>query len=394
MQRYIVVTVLTLVALALNACGPKAADFYTQGITQLNSYDCPNSISSFKTASDMEFEDEGKWYPIYLMSLGISRYYCNDLEIAISSFRAVDQYVELRSNISADKKALEFVKSSSQRLYQLTEREETLYHFYMGMINYKQGNFKDALIEFKKVDVIADGVYSKLPLVALARGLTYQKLGERDNALVAFRRVIEQNPFSPVGYKLAIQVETDESNRTVFITQLKDKCGLDYVKPALDEVPVVSLIECRGEMNKEKASFQMKFDDVSSSCLIFDPVRPDFDFGAFAANVAKEVASKVARDAMKDAAGSLIPGGSLIAGLFLGGDEADNRAWHSLPDYFVADVVYLKKDKTYSVKLENEVVGQKGSLWTGFKDQYKTVSRVVDFDVRRTDVFSTNMSSN
>ncbi len=364
-----------VIALVFIGCGPKAANFYTQGMGELNSYNCV-AVDNFKKAADMEFEKEGNWYPIYMMSLGQGRYYCNTFPDALKAFQTIDQFVVLRSERSGAVKAVEFLKSSSKREYELTEREETLYHYYMGVLNYDMGNYSDAMIEFKKVDYIAEGVYSKLPLVALMRGLTYAKLGEIDNALVGFRKVMEQIPHSPIGYKLAILTETNQTNIDLYTRQLKDSCGVEYAKPGVDEMGVVTLIECKGELNKKNTTLMLTYNELSSTATLLDPVQPDFNFGAFAGGILKDIASKVMRDAAKNAAASIIPGGGILAGLFFGGDEKDTRAWQTAPDYFLADVVNLKKNSTYSIYAHNNETG---------------ATRTLSYDVKEANIVALNM---
>ena len=66
--------------------------------------------------------------------------------------------------------------------------------------------YQDALVELKKVDYIAEGTYSALPLASLMRALLYVKLGENDNAMVGFKKLVESKKMSSV----AATVDADQ----------------------------------------------------------------------------------------------------------------------------------------------------------------------------------------
>lgn len=372
MKKLFLLLFITFTFFFFTGCGMTAGDYFVRGTAEMQQYQCAESTNDLKTAADMELEDEGDWYPIYMLQLGLSRYYCDDLDGALKAFMTIDQYAVLRSNRDALEKGFEFLKSKGNRTYELPEREETLLHYYMGMINYKKGNFEDAMVEFKKVDYIAEGNYSQLPLIALMRGLTYERLGDESNAFVAYKKVAEQNPESPVGYLLCYRLESAEGNKTFWENEYKSKFNQDIGNITSRGKEILTIVECQNGLDNEY-SFVLNYSDIESRAYLFDTVIPDFDFGDFAAGVLSEVGSKLARDATKRVAANLIPGGGLIAGLFLGGDEAEQRAWTGLPQLFVVDATYvpegnynldikyyedgdLEKSKTLIINTENEVV--------------------------------------
>jgi len=339
MKNIIVFISVTCFLLFLISCAPTAATYYEAGTKQFVQDDC-NSVQNFEKASEMEIEDDGDCYPTYMLSLGLARYNCNDYQGALKAFQTVDFYVFKRSNREAEEKGFDFLKSKGNRLYELTEREETLLHYYMGMIHFKLGNYSDALVEFKKVDYIAEGNYSKLPLVALMRGLTYEELGEQDNALVAYKKIIEQNHQSPVGYYLAIRLEPDEGNRDVLKQMLSDSCGIQYTEPQQHQCTIIVLLEGKGTLDSDE-NIEIRYAAENHQVRLFDVVNPEFDFGKFSAGVIKEVGSALARDLMKNVASQFIPFGGSIVNAFLGGEKAEDRYCAILPGYFIADVMYV-----------------------------------------------------
>ncbi len=360
----------------LSGCGMGAHDYFVRGSSELEEYKCDESINDFKMAADMELEDEGDWYPIYMLGLGISRYYCNDIDGSLNAFGAIDQYTVLRSNRDDLEKGFEFLKSKGERTYELTEREETLLHYYLGMINFKKGNYEDAMVEFKKVDYIADGNYSKLPLIALMRGLTYEKLNDESNAFVAYKKVAEQNPDSPVGYLLSYRMENTDGNKLYWETELKNKFNIDVKNLVSQGKEFITIIECKNGLDSEY-KFALNYNNYNSRAYLFDVVDPDFDFGDFAAGVLKEVGSKVARDLIKNIAANVLPGGGLIAGLFLGGDKAEQRAWVNLPQLFVVDVSYIPEG-SYDLNIEY------------YEDQDLEKEKSLNVDTRDNIIFVTN----
>ena len=238
MKKTLLLLTLFGVGIILTGCSMSAKDYFVKGTEEMKQYKCTESMNDLKMAADMEYEDEGDWYPIYMLGLGLSRYYCNNLDSALNAFGSIDQYAVLRSDRDAIEKGFEFLKSKGNRTYELTEREETLLHYYLGMINFKKGNYEDAMVEFKKVNYIADGNYSKLPLIALMRGLTYEKLNDNSNAFVAYKKVVEQNPESPVGYILCYRLENTEGNKLYWENELKSKFNID-IKSLRDRKSVV-----------------------------------------------------------------------------------------------------------------------------------------------------------
>lgn len=349
MIRKIIYSIALLYAVLLTGCAMGPQGFFALGNEKIKKYDCQSS-ADYQKAAEMELEDEGDWYPIYMLSLGLSRYYCSDYDGALKAFGVLDQYAVLRSDRGAAEKTFEFLKSKGNRSYELTEREETLLHFYMGMINFKKAQFEDAMVEFKKVDYIADGVYSSLPLVALMRGLTYEKLNDKGNALVAYKKVAEQNKLSPVGFMLAYRLEIAEGNKKYWATELKNKFDIDVQSIPFNKKEIFTIVECANGL-PSNYKFNITYNQIVNRAYLLDAVNPDFSFGDFASGVLKEVGSKLARDLVKQGAASLIPGGGLIAGLFLGGDKAENRAWMNLPEIFIVDIAYLDEG-AYNVKVQ------------------------------------------
>jgi tetratricopeptide (TPR) repeat protein len=348
----ILVGISSLVSMCLVGCGMSARDYYQKGVREMNVYDCA-SDSSFKQAAAMEFEDEGNWYPVYMMSAGLSRIYCGNYEGALKAFQTIDQFVVRKSEQGAGTKAAEFLKTSSKRTYELTDREETLLHFYMGLASYELGRYDDALVELKKVDYIAEGTYSRLPLASLMRGMIYLKLGESDNALVAFRKVIEVNPKLPAGYTLAILASQGASTKNYLKKALLDSCGIQFVEPKPEEKTVLVVVEMT-HWNNDEYVYRTQYDERNSRAFVLDAVDPDFDFSKFTAKVVKDVASSLARDAASRATFGL-------SGLFFGGGGSDERSWATLPSMYLADVVILSKSQVAASVLRNDEGKIKGS---------------------------------
>jgi tetratricopeptide (TPR) repeat protein len=323
----------------LNGCAMKAIDYYNEGRTQLNIYNCA-SDTSFKRASEMEFTDEGNWYPIYMMSLGLSRLYCEEYAGALKAFQTVDQFTVKKSQVSDAAKVGEFIKSSSRRMYELSDREETLLHYYIGIANYQLGNYEDALIELKKVDYIAQGTYAALPLSSLTRSLIYLKLGQVDNAMVGIRKAIEVDPKSALAYKLAVLYAPSETDKEFFRRSLQEKFNITFVPPAPDEKPTLVFYEFDSKYEPEY-TLKTSYGGNTSAASFVDAVDPDFDFGKFVGGVMKEMASGVARDVASRATCGL-------SSIFTGGNERDERGWHTLPRYFIGDVAYVREGPTDS----------------------------------------------
>lgn len=350
MNARIIILLVVISSFYLIGCGMNAKDYFLRANTELEQYECEKATQDFKIAADMELEDEGNYFPIYMLGLGLSRYYCNDLEGSLKSFGSIDQYTILRSNRDAVTQGMDFLKSKGNRVYELTEREETLLHYYMGMINFRLENYEDAMIEFKKVDFIAEGNYSKLPIVALMRGLTYEKLGDQSNAFIAYKKIVEQNPESPVGYILSHRLEPNEGNRTFWENELKSKFQIQIQKSSDSAEEILTIIECQNYPSNDDNYF-VEYDAQKTKVYLFDTVNPDFSFADFAGGMLKEVGSKMARDLTKNVAASLIPGGGLLAGLVLGNDKAEDRAWFQLPKFFLVDLSYIDKNSLRSIKI-------------------------------------------
>jgi len=333
-----------------SGCSPTAKDYFVKGNEAMQEYNCSEATKNLKIASEMEIEEEGELYPIYMLGLGLTRYYCNDLKEALNTFTAIDKYTVLRSNRSVVEKGVEFLKTKNDRTYELSEREETLLHYYMGVINFKLENYEDALIEFKKVDYIADGNFSKLPLIALMRGMTYEKLNDLSNALVAYKKIIEKNPLSPVGYIMGLRLEIDEEKKIGWQNKLLTDFNIDVKNLTANGKEIITIIECNEELSSDY-KFQINYNDFKTQAYFFDAVDPEFKFDDFANGVIKEIASSYARNTIRNIAESLIPGGGLLTGLILGGSSAERRYWYNLPNSFVVDVCYLPDD-IYDVKIK------------------------------------------
>ena len=339
----------------LYGCGMSAHDYFLKGTNEMVQYNCSESTKDLKKAADMEFKDNGDWYPIYMLDLGLSRYYCNDFDGAMKAFMVVDKYAVLRSNRNFFKKGFEFLKSKGNRTYELTEREETLLHYYMGMIDYLQAKYNQALIEFKKVDYIAEGNYSKLPIIALMRGLTYEKLDDNGNALVAFKKIVKMNPNSPIGYILCYEKENNEGNKNYWKKQLLEKFKINVDSLINKGKRNITIIECQNKIDK-KDNFFVYYNNNESKSYLFDVVDPKFNFSDFLVKGLKEVASKVLRDEVKNLA-SAIPGGGLVASLILGGDKQETRYWYKLPQFFVVDINYILPGE-YKIRIDVDNNGE------------------------------------
>lgn len=362
--------------LLLAGCGMTAKDYYLRGTNEIYKYNCVSSTKDLKKASEMELKDEGNWYPIYMLELGLARYYCNDLEGALKAFQVLDNYAVLRSNRNIAEKGFEFLKSKNKRTYELTEREETLLHYYMGIINYRLGNYSDALIEFKKVDYIANGVYSKLPLIALVRGLTYVKLGDNGNALVAFKKVAEQNPTSPVGFFLAYSLEQVSGNKEYWKNKLKNKFAINIDKKLQEGKETILFVESYNNVSSND-TMVVKYNNLYEKAYLLDVVDPDFNFGDFLVKGLKEVASKLLRDAAKRTLAK-VPGLGILSSIVLGNDEEDTRAWRYVPKMYFVTLNYLKpQNYNVTIELKND-------------DNEVIKSKIIDIDNENKSLFVTN----
>lgn len=343
MKKSIFLSFYFIVQFFISGCGMKAHDYFVKGNDELLKYNCSQAVSDHKIASNMELEDKGDWYPIYMLGLGMSRYYCNDLDGSFNAFGVIENYTVLRSNRDGLEKGFEFLKSKGNRTYELTEREETLLHYYLGMINYKKANYEDAMVEFKKVDYIAEGNYSKLPLIALMRGLTYEKLNDHGNAFVAYKKIVEQNPESPIGYMLCYRLEPTHGNKIFWKDELQNKFNINIENISVNKKEIITIIEGH-DILENNTKLTLDINNLNKNVVMLDVVQPEFDFGDFAASLLKENASKLGRDLIKKSAASLVPGGGLIAGLFFGGDDKEIRYWVNAPQVFYVDVSYLPED--------------------------------------------------
>jgi tetratricopeptide (TPR) repeat protein len=370
-MKAILYSVFTIVVFTLlTGCGMDAKDYFVRGNEELTQYDC-KCVQDYKVASEMELEDEGDWYPIYMLSLGLGRYYCDDFEGSMKAFQTVDQYIIKKSETSDLEKGYEFMLSKGNRMYELTEREETLLHYYMGMSNFKLQNYEDAMIEFKKVDYIAEGEYAALPLIALMRGLTYEKLGDKGNATVAYKKIMEENPESPLGYILTLRTEEVEGNRTYLLNKLQEKFNLKFENPTPDKQQVITLLECTGGIVNDYR-FVIDYKSVQNNAYLFDRVDPEFNFDDFATGLIKEIGSAMTRNLAKYGLSVGIPiFGGIIGEVAFGGEEGESRSWSNIPEVFIADVVYLNQGE-YDINIQyydgDELIREKNEHLDTSKD--------------------------
>jgi tetratricopeptide (TPR) repeat protein len=288
-------------------------------------------------------------YPIYLLNYGAVAQYAGELDSARSSFWTAYRIDE--GEISEFTKGVEWLKADQRRVYELTKRESELLHFFLGL-NYFQAGYSDkALIEFKKVELIDQGV-SVLPIINFYSGMCYEILEKYDDAQIEYNKLkttISKNEF-PFIYLALAQLEFLLMNSNEASICFDEYCDLGQI--SYDESDRKNIIEQNGWQNliiqiDHQRARTLGFAKIWVDGKYRGKVKP-FDY--FSVEMSgdeklrkdmKEAGSYAARKTVRGGAkagvGKCLPGFGCLGGfatdIVIGTDEEDEetRFWYYTP---------------------------------------------------------------
>ncbi|MBN2537137.1 hypothetical protein JXB37_02550 [candidate division WOR-3 bacterium] len=142
----------------------------------------------YRELMERRFEQKDNSYVLSVLSYAVASFYGRDIESARRAFTAACRVDE--GNVPEAAKVLQWLVADSRTVYRLTKRERELVHFYLALCYLFDDDPDGALVEFKKLRLRDQGA-SELPLVNYYAGLTYERLGMYDDALLEYRGLRE-----------------------------------------------------------------------------------------------------------------------------------------------------------------------------------------------------------
>ncbi len=184
-------SVLAFIAIVASSCGGplqynKRGDiFYSQGKYALAAGEYRKNKRYYESVN----------YPIYILNLAVADYRSGSLDEAERAFLAALK-LSHGENLTTAEKNFGFLAPKSERTYKLRPFEEVIARFYLAMIYIRKGLLDDAIVEFKKINLLDSGY----PLIHYVMGKNYQMKGNMDDAEIEYRKVIELRKDFPYSY--------------------------------------------------------------------------------------------------------------------------------------------------------------------------------------------------
>ena len=279
-------------------------------------------------------------YPLYMLNLAAADYRAGKLDEARRAF-TVALKLSHGENLNAVEKNFGFLAPKSESSYKLRDYEEIIVHFYLGLIYVRMGEFDDAVVEFKKINLI-DPEY---PLVHFIMGKIYQINGNGEDAEIEFRLTNRYRKNFPYAYfekagfyrKNGMAEEADRALKKYLYldgeSRLAEEAKKNGKMPAGGIVLVLDASSWAGKIGKKnkggyfyKIYIDGKF--YGKSYLIED----------MELNKIKKRTAKFIKETLKNAARSAI-----IKKVF-GSDASDNterRGWDKVPGLIHLFEAYL-----------------------------------------------------
>jgi tetratricopeptide (TPR) repeat protein len=142
----------------------------------------------YRELMERRYEAQDNSYVLSVLSYAAASFYARDIENARKAFTAAYRVDD--GDVSEAAKVLQWLVADSRTVYRLSKRERELVHFYLALCYLYDDDPEGALVEFKKLR-LRDQEASELPLVNFYAGLTYERLGMYDDAVIEYRGLRE-----------------------------------------------------------------------------------------------------------------------------------------------------------------------------------------------------------
>jgi len=184
-------------------------------------------------------------YPLYMLNLGVADYMSENYVEAEKAFLTALK-LSKGENLNILEKNFGFLAPKTERTYKLRDYEEIIVHFYLGLIYIKTNRINDAIVEFKKINLI-DPEY---PLIHYIMAKAYELQGKDEDSLIEYRLTKRYKPDFPYSYFDAAliykkQGYLDEYKMLMNKYSEIDKSGIlkKFINKLNDKIEVIFLID-------------------------------------------------------------------------------------------------------------------------------------------------------
>jgi len=378
LKKELILALAMFLCITIYSCGPRKTVETHREFIDLD-YSIALHECSEKVVKGYEKKDIG--YPIYLLNHGALAQYVGELDSARASFWSAYRIDE--GEIPEFTKGVEWLKADQKRVYQLTKRESELLHFFLGKNYLMSGHPAEAIVEFKKIELIDQNV-SILPIVNFYSGKCYEILEKYDDARIEYDKLLSITTAdrSSFVYLARAQVEFSLANYDdaysffdAYSSDVRQAYNKQEAEQIIGQIGWSNLIiQVDHQFSQTLGTAEAWIDDEYwGRVWTFDCFDVMVSGGEKSREVVKEVGSYVARKTTRkgavELAGSIIPGLGCIGGistdLVLGSDEEDKetRFWNYAPVGFSLIMLPIR-DAAHSLKLvfydhDGEKIGSK-----------------------------------
>ncbi|MCD6413239.1 MAG: hypothetical protein J7L54_03750 [Elusimicrobia bacterium] len=289
-------------------------------------------------------------YPIYILNLAVADYRAGNLDESERAFLAALK-LSRGENLNTVEKNFGFLAPKSERMYKLRPFEEVIARFYLALIYLQKGLLEDAVVEFKKINLIDD----QYPLIHYIMGKSYEAKGEYDDAEIEYRKTINLRGDIPYPYLDLYEIyrrrnwnDEAEKAKAKFLSLAGAKFENDISTSGslADKQEIVLLLDLRNFFPQIKKNdikffhFEIRIDGkfCGKASLI-----EDMDFQKM-----KKRFKKMIKEKLKNAARSAIIGKIFGAAA---SDNAEYRNWDKIPG-----AIYIFRTKPPSGKHEIKAI--------------------------------------
>jgi hypothetical protein len=156
--------------------------------------------------------DKGNNRLLYYLNRGTLAWMLNKTEESTEYFLKADDYIEMYRR-QYGKEALALITNKKATPYKGEEFEKLIFHYYLALNYLAQGNYEDAIVECRRMDIqltLLDmkfkdkkngeygNKYQRDAFIHTVMGLIYDAAGEYNNAYIAYKNAVDiyQNEYS------------------------------------------------------------------------------------------------------------------------------------------------------------------------------------------------------
>ncbi len=345
-------SLLILSAVVLGGCVPNSRNtalmYYRNG-------DPFMAEETFTPVLQEALEKDSKDAILYLWDMGMFRFAQGNYMGANEAFLKSNELLGYEPG--AMETGIELLSSDASKRFLGDPVESSMAFLYVGLGFYMMGDYENALVGFKKSlewDYSSDPErQGNMVITNMMMGECYSKSGESDQAVVAYRRVLQSQPdFIPahVGICREIKKTGSSTHATEYFAELKTRVSGEYMDALEKQQGGVLLVIMSGSVpevkdvggfrkrkEREDPIFRWRVKSTGMNAYVDASVADKLlahlqDQGGEGGQVTRKVAQVAASSVMEE-----VP----ILNLFAPSTDADVRYWSTLPASVFAAYVPL-----------------------------------------------------